>query len=308
MRRLVVFALLPVTLLAVEIVGCEPNRTPEVLRLVGAGDIASCGERWDTVTGRLMSVLPGRAFAAGDMQYDGSNWSCWEDSWGEENLRMHPSTGNHEDAASFMDYWSTRGMWRHDSVGTLDGGYYFDVGGVRVFSLNSQWNIAATAQFLRNHSDGRLCEIAIWHHPYVSDGELGQLPPSDPRYADVTKVRPLWEAAYDSGIDLVINGHDHNYQRFTLMDREGDLAGPGVRGVREIVVGTGGRHLNRYVPNGLHPASRVYDSNSYGILEVALHRVADEGIINFEFHVADTDDPRDSGFTDKGEFTCQSAG
>jgi hypothetical protein len=137
-----------------------------------------------------MSVLPGRAFAAGDMQYDGSNWSCWEDSWGEENLRMHPSTGNHEDAASFMDYWSTRGMWRHDSVGTLDGGYYFDVGGVRVFSLNSQWNIAATAQFLRNHSDDRLCEIAIWHHPYVSDGELGQLPPSDPRYADVTKVRP----------------------------------------------------------------------------------------------------------------------
>jgi len=293
LRRLLLLVLL--------VSACAPvDRATHPQRLVGAGDIASCGEQWDTYTGRLIATLPGRAFAAGDMEYDG-HWRCWTDSWGGETPRMYPSVGNHENRAAYLDYWRDRGMRpRH---GTSER-YWFDVGAARVFMLNSQYDIAESAAFLREHSDDRLCEVAIWHHPYVSDGQLGQLPATDPRHDDIGKVRPLWEAAYDIGVDLVINGHDHNYQRFTKLDRAGRFVGPGYRGVREIVVGTGGRHLNRYFPKGLHQGSRAYDSNSYGVLEVKLHRADDPGEIGFEFHPADTPDPRDSMFRDEGVFTC----
>ena len=88
--------------------------------------------------------------------------------------------------------------------------------------------------------------LAYWHHPRFSSGVHG----SDRRIAG------FWELLHDGGADLVLNGHDHNYERFLPMNPAG-LA-DSTRGMVQIVVGTGGAELRGFRDPALpNSASRV---------------------------------------------------
>ena len=113
------------------------------------------------------------------------------------------------------------------------------VGGCGADSPQGRWLAADLAA-----STAR-CTLAIWHRPRWSSGLARRRPATS---------RPFWQPLYAAGADLVINGHDHDYERFAPQDSEGheDTA----RGIREFVVGTGGAEL-RGVPAALGAEQRA---------------------------------------------------
>ena len=104
-------------------------------------------------------------------------------------------------------------------------------------------------------------------------------------------MKPLWETLYEAGADVIISAHDHNYQRFTPQDPDGE-ADP-ERGIRQFVVGTGGRSL--YQVETALPNSEVHNDETYGVLELTLK----PKIYNWRFVPAD-----DAAFTDSGHGRC----
>ena len=196
----------------------------EDVTVAAAGDIAGCSWTRDTDTADLAAAIdPDLVLTLGDNAYpDGSVWAfnnCYDPTWGRFAWKTNPAPGNHEyetdGAAGYFDYFGGR-------AGMCCRGYYArDVGTWRLYSLNSEESIATQADWLRAkmREDGSECTLAYWHRPRWSDSEHG----------DYGSVDPLWDAFAANGGDIVLSGHDHNYQRF-----------PKVAGVREFVVGTGG--------------------------------------------------------------------
>ena len=226
---------------------CPPQRQPRLglgrsVRdpvLVGAGDIADCGLDADAATASLLDGIDGTVFTAGDNAYpDGTAEqfrTCYGSTWGRA-ARPHPAgTGNHDwdtkDLAGYLGYFGAAAApagksWYSYDLGTwhvivLDSDCA-SVGGCGPATDQGRWLAADLAA-----STAR-CTLAIWHHPRFSSGDHG----NDP------SVAPFWTALYDAGADVVVNGHDHDYERFAPQDPDGrpDAA----RGLREFVVGTGG--------------------------------------------------------------------
>ena len=100
------------------------------------------------------------------------------------------------------------------------------------------------------------CTLAYWHHPRFSSGEHG----SDPTYV------AFWRALYNANADVVLVGHDHDYERFAPQRADGvrDLR----RGLREFVVGTGGKSLRSFPK--VRANSEARDVSSFGVLELTL--------------------------------------
>jgi hypothetical protein len=121
----------------------------------------------------------------------------------------------------------------------------------------------------------------MWHHPLFSSGEHG----------NDAVTRDLWRALYDAGAELVLNGHDHDYERFAPQT-PGARADP-ERGLVELVVGTGGRSHYQFFTIRAH--SLVRDNKTFGVLRLDLA----EGGWTFEFLPV-----RGGGFTDSGRGTC----
>jgi hypothetical protein len=104
-------------------------------------------------------------------------------------------------------------------------------------------------------SDRSLCTLAYYHHPVFSSGHHGNHP----------HMLPIWRALYDNGVDVVLSGHDHDYERFAPQDERGrfDLQ----RGIRQFVVGTGGATLRPFGPS--RPNSEVR-AGVWGVLRLTL--------------------------------------
>ncbi len=100
------------------------------------------------------------------------------------------------------------------------------------------------------------CTLAYWHHPRFSSGPHG----NDPN------LITLWQALYVAGAEIVLSGHDHDYERFRPQTPDGVL--DRARGIQEFVVGTGGRSLFPF--SGLAANSAVRDDNTYGVLRLRL--------------------------------------
>ena len=232
--------------------------------LVGAGDIATCPNTGDEDTAALLEDIEGTVFTTGDNAYpDGTDAdfeNCYEPSWGRHKPRTYPSPGNHEyhtpGASSYFDYFGV-------AAGDPGEGYYsYNQGAWYVVVLNS--NIAvepgsAQHEWLRADlaSNTATCTLAYWHHPLFSSGHHG----------NQTKMKPIWEALYAADVDVVVNGHDHDYERFALQDPSGE-ADP-ARGIREFVVGTGGGGLRPFETNQLN--SEVRRADTHGILKLTLN-------------------------------------
>ena len=235
--------------------------------LVGAGDIATCGGDNDAATASLLDGIDGLVYTLGDNVYlDGSPTefaNCYDPAWGRHKARTRPTPGNHDyrtpDAAGYYGYFGA-------AAGAAPKGWYsYDTGGWHVIVLNSSAGYVNAEQLAWLQADlsanPEVCSVAMWHHPRYSSGAHA----SD---AYNPAVQPLLNAVYAGGVDIVLNGHDHWYERFARMDPLGD-ADP--TGIRAFTVGTGGTSLSTPDPSvPVHPRSVVRNPSTHGVLQLTL--------------------------------------
>lgn len=243
-----------------------PTPTPPVAPLtavlVGAGDNALCGGDGARQTAAILDGIDGTVIAVGDLAYmEGTAeqfLKCYEPTWGRHKNRTRPIPGNHEymtaGASAYYAYFG-------DLAGPAGLGYYsYQAGAWLVLALNSNIAIGSgSAQYEWARSQLRSapgkCVAAYVHHPRFSSGPNG---PSD-------NVRDLWALFYEYGVELVVSGHDHIYERFSPQDASGRLDLD--RGVRQFVVGTGGHELYRFE----HPqAASEARYAGWGVLKLTL--------------------------------------
>ena len=266
---------------------------------IGAGDIGDCpringkyvpGGTMAEKTGKLVaSLLPpdpkmGVVFVAGDNAYNEGTTQqyeeCYDPTWGRFKDRTRPVPGNHE----FYEVEGTPRRYGNDyytyfgeSAGRKPNGYYsYDLGEWHIIALNSELEDTIACQPMTEQQNWlkddlkksqRKCTLAYWHRPVFSSGHHGaqQKPPGvDP------SMQQVWRILDVAGVDVVVNGHDHNYERFNPQD--GDRK-PDPKGMVEFVVGTGGRKLDRSaeVPVHLRRNSKEFNRFTYGVLKLTLH-------------------------------------
>jgi hypothetical protein len=238
--------------------------------LVGAGDIGDCDSVATAQTAKLIEGIGGTVFTAGDNVYpDGSAGQfakCYDPTWGQFKARTRPAPGNHDymtkGAAAYLGYFGSAATnkdgqtWYSYELGrwhviVLDANCT-EVAGCDKASPQGRWLAADLA------ADKARCTVAIWHQPRFSSGLHG----------DDLAVAPFWDALYAAGVDVVINGHDHDYERFKPQTPSGaaDLD----RGIREFIVGTGGEALRAFRPKNA-PNSDIRAAVDHGILKLTLH-------------------------------------
>ena len=235
----------------------------------GFGTAAACRQKdtsdllFDTsIFPRLNAVL-----TVGDNQYEHATLAAYvasyEASWGRVKAITHPTPGNHEygtvDAAGYYEYFGA-------AAGDPSRGYYsFDLGRWHLIALDSNCEEVGgcgrrspQTRWLRADlaASSARCTLAYWHHPRFSSGVHG----------GSRAYREFWIALQAAGADLVVVGHDHDYERFAPQDRDG-VADP-ARGIREFVVGTGGRSLYPFVRRAANSEAR--NSTTYGVLKLTL--------------------------------------
>ena len=278
--------------------GASVTVTPvgAAVTLVGAGDIAECGDATDDSTAALLGRIGGTVFTAGDNAYPDGYYqdyaNCWAPSWGRYQAVVHPAAGNHEyhdsitsGAADYYRYF----FREHGTVVGDSGRYYYsyDLGAWHVVVLNTFIDMSAGSsqeQWLRADlaASTKQCTLAYMHYARFSSGSV---------HGSYSEVQPLWQALYDYGAEIAIAGHDHEYERFAPQTPDGHL--DTVRGIRAFVVGTGGGGL--YSFGTPLPNSQVRNSSTWGVLKLTLA----DGSYSWEF-VPITGQT----FTDSGSGTC----
>jgi acid phosphatase type 7 len=262
--------------------------------LVGAGDIASCKEpEGARATAKLVEKIPGTVFAAGDLAYEKGSAeefkNCYDPTWGRFKDRTKPALGNHEyvnpTAQPYFDYWGAQ-------AGPRGLGYYsYDLGAWHILVLNTNCNARRVGgcgsgspeeTWLKSDlaAHPKACILAYGHHALFSSGVFKW-------HAVHPELKELWADLYAAHADLVLAGHEHSYERFAPQDPEGQADRE--HGIREIVVGTGGRShglLGFATPN-----SEVRDWQTYGVLKLTLS----PGKYMWEFIPEEGKDFRDSG-------------
>lgn len=273
--------------------------------VAAAGDIA-CGVDSSHASCRametsdlLLALNPDAVLALGDLQYERGTYADflagWAPSWGRLGSKVHPTVGNHEyltsGASGYFDFFNGPDT-PTGPAGERGKGYYsFDLGAWHLVALNSNCvkvggcaRGSAQEQWLRADlaANPTACSLIFMHHPLWS---------SDPREFKLVELRPLVQAFYEAGGELMLVGHSHFYERFVPQDADGQ-ADPD-RGVREIIVGTGGRNV--YGVGIIWENSEVRDGRTFGVLKLTLKPTS----FDWEFVPISGDT-----FTDSGTQTC----
>jgi hypothetical protein len=268
-RRAIVAALATAALAVVAIVSLYVGRPAQAASvvMVGAGDIAHCSTTTDEATAKLLDGIFGTVFTLGDNVYNSGTSAefanCYGPTWGRHKARTKPSVGNHEyltsGASGYFNYFGA-------AAGDPKKGYYsYDRGDWHVIVLNSNCSqvpcAAGSAQDtwlradLANHPNK--CTLAYFHAPLYSSGQ----------YGNSTSVRPFWKALYQANADVVLSGHEHDYERFAPQNPYG--AFDSARGIREFVVGTGGTYLRPF--GTIKPNSVSRNASTHGVLKLTLN-------------------------------------
>jgi acid phosphatase type 7 len=236
-------------------------------KVVAAGDIANCAAPGAVETSQLVQSLdPDAVLTLGDNAYlEGAAEefaNCYAPTWGVFKDATFPAPGNHDyktpGASGYFGYFGPRAPAPY---------YSFNLGPWHIVSLNSEiphGKYSRQLRWLRRDlaADPRRCELLYWHRPRWSGGPHG----SD------SGMWALWHAAYNHGVDVVLAGHEHNYQRFYRLDRYGRYDGR--HGLRQLIVGTGGTTL--YPPARRLAGRTARVSSVHGVLELTLRAGAYE--------------------------------
>lgn len=258
--------------------------------LIGAGDIAGCESDGDMLTAEILDTIPGTIFTVGDHAYPTGTFQqfrdCYDRAWGRHKARTRPSPGNHDymtpGARPYYNYFG-------DAAGQAGRGYYsYSLGSWHIIALNSEIPArrgSAQERWLKAElaANQSRCVLAYWHRPLFSSVR------EERRYR--AEIRPIWDALYEAGVDVVINGHDHVYERYERQNPAGEIDRE--RGIRQFIVGTGGRSL--YPFGDPAPNSEVRTNQTYGLLKLTLH----EDRYDWEFVT-----PPGASFTDSGTTNC----
>src|SRR5437879_16307 len=251
----------------------EAPGTPQVL--IGAGDIGECDKVHSAKTAAVIDTTAGTGFTLGDTAYPNGQPSdytrtdgpgCWSSSWGRFKKRIYPTAGNHEYAlrdTTGAGYFGYFGVAAHEQP---TGWYSYDLGAWHIIVLNSS--------FLESEALGRVlnvntqlawlsadlvahpatCTLAMWHHPHISSGTTHGAHPEETQ-----PTKPFWDTLYAHGADVILSGHEHNYERFAPQTSDGTA--DATNGIREVVAGTRGggydtlatpRLANREAPTPEH--------------------------------------------------------
>ena len=255
----------------------------------GRGTASAC--RQLATSKLLLADRYSAVLTLGDNQYEDGSYrkylAAYAPSWGRVKRRTRPTPGNHEyETAGAAGYFRYFGR----AAGPPGRGYYsFDVGAWHLVSLDSNCADVGGCEtgspqerWLRRDlaAHPARCTLAYWHHPRFSSGMHG----SD---ADIAG---LWQALSEKRADVVLVGHDHDYERFAPLDGAGmpDAA----RGIREFVVGTGGKSHRAFESRA--PGSQARDATTFGILALTLR----PGGYDWRFV------PAVGSFTDRGSGRC----
>src|SRR5215208_718152 len=230
--------------------GCGPKKTPPPV-VVAAGAIADCARQGDEATARLVGDIEGTVLTLGDHAYpDGSaeNFDeCYGPTWGQFKDRTRPSPGNHE--------YETEGASAYfgKMAGDPDEGYYsYDLGAWHIVALNSNCGEgecgvgeircgfgSPEGRWLQEDlaaNDEQKCTLAYFHHPLFTSGSYRP---------GIERVERLWEILYAAGVDVVLNGHDHNYRRFAPQDPGGRQTHSAASGSSWLAPGAGASMRSR---------------------------------------------------------------
>jgi hypothetical protein len=261
---------------------------------VGAGDIAVCGSTGDDATSNLLLGISGTVFTLGDNAYPNGSATdyanCYDGSWGRVKSRTMPTPGNHEyqtsGAAGYFSYFGS-------AAGDPSKGYYsYDLGDWHIVVLNSNSACStiscsatsAQVQWLKADlaASTKSCTLAYWHHPRFNSGAS---------HGNLLAVGPFWDALYAAGAEVVLNGHEHVYERFAPQTPNA-VSDPD-NGIRQFTVGTGGAGLYSF-SSTIQPNSERRDNTSMGVLKLTLR----SGGYDWQFI------PATGSFTDSGSGTC----
>ena len=265
------------TFVIATVVGCgsqnlsAPEQTDGDPVFVGAGDIADCKTSGDEATAELIANIDGTVFTLGDNAYprgSAANFAdCYEPTWGHEKHRTKPVPGNNDyveaGAAGYFDYFGS-------AAGDPAKGYYsYDLGQWHLVALNSNCEkvggcnaTSAQVRWLEDDlaaNEYKDCTLAYFHHPLFSSGGI---------HGNSPEMKPIWEALYAAGADVILSAHEHNYQRFAPQDPSGIWDSE--QGIREFVVGTGGGKGHYKIESPIEN-TEVYNDDTYGVLKLTLH-------------------------------------
>jgi 3',5'-cyclic AMP phosphodiesterase CpdA len=267
----------------------EGHRAGQSRVVAAAGDISPRSLGHQRGTARLVQRIdPAKVLALGDLQYPRGAYAdfrnYYEPTWGRFKAKTLPTPGNHEyvtpNAAGYFRYFGDAARPHRHSY------YTTKVGAWRVISLDS--NIqhdesSAQVRWLKRilAANEQKCTLAFWHHPRFNSGL---------EHGNNVSVRPLWRALYAARADLVLNGHEHVYERFA---RQTPAAVQDPQGIREFVAGTGGAENYEFGP--VEPNSQARVAGRNGVLRLVLRPTS----YSWRF-VASNDDVLDHG----GPVTC----
>ncbi|MFI6318109.1 discoidin domain-containing protein [Nonomuraea sp. NPDC050556] len=211
---------------------------------------------------QVTAINPQFVITMGDNQYDDARLqdftAYYDKTWGKFKAKTKPVPGNHETydpAGSLAGYKSYFGAIAYPNGKPY---YSYDQGQWHFVALDSNsFNDTTQINWLKADlaANSKRCIAAYWHHPLFSSGEHGNDPVS----------RPVWQILYDKGADLVLNGHDHHYERF---GPQSPTAQADPNGIVEVLGGMGG--ASPYAIENVQPNSQKRLTNTFGVLKLAL--------------------------------------
>jgi hypothetical protein len=244
--------------------GTSPaSGTPFIV--VATGDGADGATDNAKVTNEISSLNPNLFLYLGDVYESGTvaefyNWyGTGSTSYSKFKAITDPTVGNHEylttSAAGYFDYWNN-----------IPSYYSFTAGGWHFISLNSNTSHIGTssssAQYAWLQQDlaanSKLCTIVFYHHPLFNIGPEGS----------AKGMTDIWALMAKYSVSIVINGHDHDYQRWVPLDATGQ---PDPNGITEFVAGVGGHGLQKITKTDSRVAySNDLNPQAFGVLELSL--------------------------------------
>jgi hypothetical protein len=253
--------------------------------VLAAGDIAGCEEgSGEERTAAILDANPdATVLPLGDTAYANGTpqefANCYDPSWGRAKARSLPTVGDHEygtaNASGYFNYFNAQlAPFGPAATDSTKGYYSYDLGTWHIVQLNSNCNMVGgcgagspVEQWLRADlaAHPNVCTLAYWHHPRFSSGSV---------HGSDIRITAFWQALYDYGVEVVLNGNEHVYERFAPQTPDGQ---PDAFGVRQFTVGTGGYF--HYSFGTILPTSEARSTGTYGVLKLALR----SGSYDWEF-------------------------